>query len=54
MTHLTIGFHFCDYYHQVEFNRLKKNANNYEIVKENLTELELILDSCEQPGERPG
>lgn len=31
----------------------KKNAPCYEIVKELLTEFELIVDSCEQPIERP-
>lgn len=31
----------------------KKNAPCYEIVKELLTEFELIVDSCEQPRERP-
>lgn len=31
----------------------KKNSNDYEIVKEILTEYELIVDSCEQPRERP-
>ncbi len=34
--------------------QVKKNANDYEIVKELLTEFELIVDSCEQPRERPG
>lgn len=32
----------------------KKNSSEYEIVKEILTEYELIVDSCEQPRERPG
>nr|WP_232224286.1 transposase family protein [Mastigocladopsis repens] len=32
----------------------KKNSSDYEIVKEILTEYELIVDSCEQPRERPG
>ena len=32
----------------------KKNFNDYEIVKEILTEFELIVDSYEQPIERPG
>ena len=32
----------------------KKNASDYEIVQEILTEYELIVDSCEQPRERPG
>lgn len=32
----------------------KKNFSDYEIVKEILTEYELIVDSCEQPRERPG
>lgn len=31
----------------------KKNSSDYEIVKEILTEYELIVDSCEQPRERP-
>ena len=31
----------------------KKNSNDYEIVKEILTDYELIVDSCEQPRERP-
>lgn len=34
--------------------QVKKNASDYEIVKEILTEYELIVDSCEQPRERPG
>ncbi len=33
---------------------VKKNASDYEIVQEILTEYELIVDSCEQPRERPG
>lgn len=33
---------------------VKKNASDYEIVEEILTEYELIVDSCEQPRERPG
>ena len=33
--------------------QVKKNSNDYEIVKEFLTEFELIVDSCEQPIERP-
>ncbi len=32
----------------------KKNSSDYEIVKEILTEFELIIDSYEQPIERPG
>ena len=32
----------------------KKNESEYEVVKELLTEFELIVDSCEQPIERPG
>lgn len=32
---------------------VKKNASDYEIVQEILTEYELIVDSCEQPRERP-
>jgi hypothetical protein len=32
----------------------KKNASDYEIVQEILTEYELIVDSEEQPRERPG
>ncbi|MDB9346864.1 hypothetical protein [Nodularia spumigena] len=31
----------------------KKNSNDHEIVKELLTEFELIVDSYEQPIERP-
>ena len=31
----------------------KKNSNEQEIVKEILAEFELIIDSCEQPIERP-
>ena len=34
--------------------QLKKNAADYEIVKEILTEYELIVDSYEQVRERPG
>jgi len=34
--------------------RTKKNASDYEIVQEILTEYELIVDSSEQPRERPG
>ena len=33
--------------------RGKKNSEEYEIVKELLTEYELIVDSYEQPIERP-
>lgn len=33
---------------------VKKNASDYEIVQEILSEYELIVDSCEQPRERPG
>jgi hypothetical protein len=33
--------------------QVKKNESDYEIVKEILTEFELIVDSCEQPRERP-
>ena len=33
---------------------LKKNASDYEIVEEILTEYELIVDSCEQPREGHG
>ncbi|OHY35598.1 hypothetical protein BCV63_15790 [Cylindrospermopsis raciborskii CS-508] len=32
----------------------KKNSSDYEVVKEILTELELIVDSYEQPIDRPG
>ncbi|UJS05638.1 transposase family protein [Cylindrospermopsis raciborskii] len=32
----------------------KKNSSDYEVVKEILTEFELIVDSYEQPIERPG
>jgi hypothetical protein len=34
--------------------QVKKNASDSEIVKEMLTGFELIVDSCEQPRERPG
>jgi hypothetical protein len=34
--------------------QVKKNESDYEIVKEILTDFELIVDSCEQPRERPG
>ena len=34
--------------------QVKKNSSDYEVVKEILTEYELIVDSCEQPRERPG
>ena len=34
--------------------QVKKNSSDYEIVKEILTEFELIIDSSEQPRERPG
>jgi DDE superfamily endonuclease/Helix-turn-helix of DDE superfamily endonuclease len=34
--------------------QVKKNANEYEWVQEVLGDLELILDSCEQPIYRPG
>lgn len=34
--------------------QVKKNASDYEIVLEILTDFELIVDSCEQPRERPG
>lgn len=33
--------------------QVKKNSSDYEIVKEILTEYELIVDSCEQVRERP-
>lgn len=32
---------------------VKKNSNDHEMIKEILTEFELIIDSCEQPIERP-
>jgi hypothetical protein len=32
---------------------VKKNASDYEMVQEILTEYELIVDSCEQPRQRP-
>ncbi|WP_258005812.1 protein kinase domain-containing protein, partial [Cylindrospermopsis raciborskii] len=32
----------------------KKNSSDYEVVKEILTEFELIVDSYEQPIDRPG
>ena len=34
--------------------QVKKNASDYEIVQEILTDYELIVDSAEQPRERPG
>jgi hypothetical protein len=34
--------------------QVKKNESDYEIVQEILTDYELIVDSCEQPRERPG
>ena len=34
--------------------QVKKNASDYEIVQEILTDYELIVDSSEQPRERPG
>ena len=34
-------------------SQVKKNSNDHEIVKELLTEFELIVDSYEQPIERP-
>lgn len=34
--------------------QVKKNSSDYETVKEILTEFDLIVDSCEQPRERPG
>lgn len=34
--------------------QIKKNASDYEIVQEILTNYELIVDSAEQPRERPG
>jgi hypothetical protein len=34
--------------------QVKKNASDYEFVKEILTEFELIVDSSEQARERPG
>jgi len=34
--------------------QVKKKASDYEIVREILTEYELIVDSAEQPRERPG
>ncbi|MEA5593384.1 transposase family protein [Rivularia sp. UHCC 0363] len=33
---------------------VKKNSSDSEIVKEVLTEFELIIDTYEQPIERPG
>lgn len=35
-------------------NRLKKNAADYEVIQDKLTEYELIVDSYEQARERPG
>ena len=38
----------------IEFTRTsKKKTSDYEIVKEILTEFELIVDSCEQGRQRP-
>ena len=34
--------------------QVKKNASDYEVVQEILTDYELIVDSCEQSRERPG
>ncbi|MBA4467107.1 transposase, partial [Cylindrospermopsis raciborskii CS-506_A] len=34
--------------------QVKKNSSDYEVVKEILTEFELIVDSYEQPIDRPG
>ncbi len=34
--------------------QVKKNASDYDIVQEILTDYELIVDSAEQPRERPG
>ena len=34
--------------------QVKKNPNEHEWVQEILGELELIVDSCEQPIQRPG
>jgi len=34
--------------------QVKRNASDYEMVQEILTEYELIVDSSEQPRERPG
>ena len=34
--------------------QVKKNVGDYEIVQEILTDYELIVDSAEQPRERPG
>ena len=34
--------------------QVKKNPNEHEWVQEILAELELIVDSCEQPIQRPG
>jgi hypothetical protein len=33
--------------------QVKKSENEEEWVKERLSELELIVDSCEQPRQRP-
>jgi len=49
--HLITGFHP---HLAIKFTRnSKKNASDYEIVQEILTEYELIVDSSEQPRERP-
>jgi hypothetical protein len=34
--------------------QVKKNANEHQWVQEALAEMELIVDSCEQPIQRPG
>ena len=34
--------------------QVKKNASDYEVVQEILTDYELIVDTSEQPRERPG
>ncbi|WP_017314932.1 IS5/IS1182 family transposase [Mastigocladopsis repens] len=34
--------------------QVKKNSSDYQVVQEILTEFELIVDSYEQPRERPG
>src|SRR5919202_1444165 len=55
MIHITIG---CRALRELLpgslLEQVKKNAADYEIVKEILTEYELIVDTYEQVRERPG
>jgi hypothetical protein len=53
--HLTTGNQcYKNSYHLVDAELVKKNASEYEVVQEILTDYELIVDSSEQPRERPG